>query len=203
MALDPADEQYDTLYDDLQGLVRDIAVNISNYDENIYKKELAIANATSKQVTAEDVFKYMKALVECFDYLPEEDEQKIMNGILDAVELHEKKQPNGMWVKKIRFKVPLKFPDGSVYDEVEFIDEDSLPNVNHDETVVCLFQQKPDDHIEIEIDLDEINPTYVGWPLWLFCTPIGTRQGLCKRNVTFEHLKCGKTWNRQDARYLR
>ena len=63
MALDPADEQYDALYDDLQGLVRNITVNISDYDDNIYKKELAIANATSKQVTAEDIFKYMKALV--------------------------------------------------------------------------------------------------------------------------------------------
>ena len=27
------------------------------------------------------------------------------------------------------------------------------------ETVVCLSQQKPDDHIEIEIDLDEIDAT--------------------------------------------
>ena len=30
------------------------------------------------------------------------------------------------------------------------------PNV---ETVVCLSQQKPDDHIEIEINLDEIDAT--------------------------------------------
>lgn len=29
----------------------------------------------------------------------------------------------------------------------------------HVETVVCLFQQKADDHIEIEIDLDEIDST--------------------------------------------
>ncbi len=71
------------MYDSLESVLRELSVNISNFDENIYKKELAIANATSKQVTAEDVFKYMKALVECFDYLPEEDEQKIMNGILD------------------------------------------------------------------------------------------------------------------------
>ena len=164
MALDPADEQYDALYDDLQGLVRDIAVNISNYDENIYKKELAIANATSKQVTAEDVFKYMKALVECFDYLPEEDEQKIMNGILDAVELHEQKKPNGMWVKKIRFKVPLKFPDGSVYDEVEFIDEDSLPNVNHDETVILMSNRniKPDGYIKLEVNTEELDAAKSG-----------------------------------------
>ena len=36
---------------------------------------------------------------------------------------------------------------------------DLFPRTKHVETVVCLSQQKPDDHIEIEIDLDEIDAT--------------------------------------------
>ena len=36
---------------------------------------------------------------------------------------------------------------------------DMFPFTGHVETVVCLSQQKPDDHIEIEIDLDEIDAT--------------------------------------------
>ncbi len=35
----------------------------------------------------------------------------------------------------------------------------SLDNGSHVETVICLSQQKPDDHIEIEINLDEIDAT--------------------------------------------
>ena len=35
----------------------------------------------------------------------------------------------------------------------------SLDNSGCVETVVCLSQQKPDDHIEIEINLDEIDAT--------------------------------------------
>jgi hypothetical protein len=34
-----------------------------------------------------------------------------------------------------------------------------FPNTVHVETVVLLSQQKPDDHIEIEINLDEIDAT--------------------------------------------
>lgn len=34
-----------------------------------------------------------------------------------------------------------------------------LDNQSQVETVVCLSQQKPDDHIEIEINLDEIDAT--------------------------------------------
>ena len=36
---------------------------------------------------------------------------------------------------------------------------DMFPGTVHVETVVLLSQQKPDDHIEIEIDLDEIDAT--------------------------------------------
>ena len=36
---------------------------------------------------------------------------------------------------------------------------DMFPQTVHVETVVCLSQQKPDDYIEIEIDLDEIDAT--------------------------------------------
>ena len=36
---------------------------------------------------------------------------------------------------------------------------DMFPMTNHCETVVLLSQQKPDDHIEIEINLDEIDAT--------------------------------------------
>ena len=80
----------------------------------------------------------MAALVEKFDDIPDRDKQAIMGNLLDRVEIHEKKQPNGIWVKKIRFKIPLSFPDGKVYDEVSFVTEDSLPKETTDETVVLL-----------------------------------------------------------------
>ena len=65
--------------------------------------------------------------------------------------------------------VPLDV-DGTFYDSIGFHGDgeekgegdDSvyfLPNEMHDETVVLLSQQKPDDTIEIDLDLDELDAT--------------------------------------------
>jgi 23S rRNA (uracil1939-C5)-methyltransferase len=45
------------------------------------------------------------------------------------------------------------------YRPVRICPIDQFPGTVHVETVVCLSQQKPDDHIEIEINLDEIDAT--------------------------------------------
>ena len=51
--------------------------------------------------------------------------------------------------RKLEFKLPI------IKKEMKII----LDNQSQVETVVCLSQQKPDDHIEIEINLDEIDAT--------------------------------------------
>lgn len=56
---------------------------------------------------------------------------------------------NGQWLKSIRFKLPIIENDLSI----------GLDNGNQVETVVLLSQQKPDDTIEIDLDLDELDAT--------------------------------------------
>jgi len=48
---------------------------------------------------------------------------------------------------------------GRGYMPVKICPIDQFPGTVHVETVVLLSQQKPDDHIEIEINLDEIDAT--------------------------------------------
>ena len=139
-SLDATSELYDTMYSDLERVLLEINRNIDNYKENINKKELAIANATSKALTFEQVYDMMKAFLERFEDFPDADKQRIMGAFLDHVELYEKKL-DGHWVKKIRFKVPLAFPDGKLYDEVSYVTENFLPKVTTDETVVLLTRQ--------------------------------------------------------------
>lgn len=61
-----------------------------------------------------------------------------MNCLLDSIQLHEKRQPNGLWIKSIRFKVPINI-DCELLDTIEISglsdNQNSLPDENHDETV--------------------------------------------------------------------
>ena len=65
------------------------------------------------------------------------------------MQIYEERKENGQWLKSIEFKLPII--------EKEFTL--SLDNDTHVESVVLLSKQKPDDTIEIDLDLDELDAT--------------------------------------------
>lgn len=138
MELDADDELYDEIYDDLQGLLRQRVKRITELDNKINQVSIAIQNAGSKAATAEEVYATMQIIVDMMDIMPERDEQKIMHALLDSVQIYPERQPNGLWIRRVRFKVPLEFNGFSSQDVIIDDDDNSLPNANNDETVVLL-----------------------------------------------------------------
>ena len=159
MELDADDDLYDEMYDDLQGLLRQRMKRISELDSKINQVSIAIQNAGSKAATAEEVYATMRIIVDMMDIMPERDEQEIMHALLDSVQIYPERQPNGLWIKSVRFKVPLEFDGVSSQDVIIDNDGNSLPNESNDECVISLSQQYPDDHIEFSLDLDEMDAT--------------------------------------------
>jgi site-specific DNA recombinase len=139
-ALDPFNESYDMLYDALQEVLADISKSRVEIEDDLYNTELSLSNATSAKCSAESIYKVMGSMIEMMDMMPDEDERIMMNVLLDNVQLYEVAQPNGMWVKSVRFKVPLNV-DGELYDELFTNNCNSLPNETTDETV-CLLSRK-------------------------------------------------------------
>ena len=72
MVLDAEDELYDSMYDDLQGLLREYTKNIAELDSNTNKTNIAIENATNKQVSAQEVYNIMQTIIELMDIMPED-----------------------------------------------------------------------------------------------------------------------------------
>ena len=60
--------------------------------------------------------------------MDEAERRRLMESLIDEIQIYEERQPNGQWLKSIRFKLPI-------------IDEGmslSLDNDSHIETVVLL-----------------------------------------------------------------
>ena len=60
--------------------------------------------------------------------MDEAERRRLMESLIDEIQIYEERQPNGQWLKSIRFKLPI-------------IDEDmsmSLDNDSHIESVVKL-----------------------------------------------------------------
>ncbi len=69
------------------------------------------------------------------------EKRQLLEALISEIQIHEEQQPNGQWLKSIKFKLPI-------------IDEDmtlSLDNDSHVETVALLSRQKVDDYIKIYV----------------------------------------------------
>lgn len=162
MALDADDDLYDAMYEDLQSLLREHTKNISELDAQINQISISIQNAGSQAATAEDVYQIMRAAIEYIDLMPDEDERTIMQSMLESVQVFPERQPNGLLVKSVRFKVPLNY-NGVRFQDVELVGNDDngdfLPNESNVETVVLLSKLNTKQHIEVDLDLGEMDLT--------------------------------------------
>lgn len=116
-ALDPDDPLYDSLFDDLQGILRQHTETIAGIEKNIRKTEIAIQNSASQQDTARYVQAYMEVMIESISELPYDMEKELMNALLDRVEVFPEPQENGQILKLVRFKIPMEL-NGEVYDQI-------------------------------------------------------------------------------------
>ena len=62
------------------------------------------------------------------------------------------------WVKQVKLKVPLTKENGELQYTLDLLDE-FQPKEEHVETVCLLSKLHTKQHIEVEIDLDELDAT--------------------------------------------
>ena len=164
--LDIDDEFYDDLMKTYKDGLYEINEQITVIDNNLYQNELAIQNAQGENLSVEVYKRIIDEMIDNIDDMTDADKKMLMNLLIEKIEIYPEKQPDGRWIKSVQFKIPLNI-DGKAVDTLYFDDdkddtegdENSLRQSRHDETVVLLSQQRPDDTIEIDLNLDELDAT--------------------------------------------
>ena len=80
------------------------------------------------------------------------EKKEFMRTFIKTIELYPERDDSGRIIKQISFKFPVYY-NGCEGDTIRLLNENTV------ETVVLLSQQKPDDTIEIDLDLDELDAT--------------------------------------------
>ena len=68
-----------------------------------------------------------------------------MESLISEIHIYEERQPNGQWLKSIKFKLPI------IEEDMEM----SLDSDTHVETVVLLSHKKADSYIHIDVEFGE------------------------------------------------
>ena len=125
------------------------------YDKIDDAEELLVSAKAKKRslladkITGDNIYKALVFFDKLYAQMNEAEKREFLSQLVDNVQIYKERKENGQWLKSIEFKLPII--------EKEFTL--SLDNDTQNETVVLLSQQKPDDTIEIDLDLDELDAT--------------------------------------------
>ena len=155
------EKDIDAIYDDDKHAERkrqDMNNRLNKIYEEIYNIEDMIIDCEKKKeaakqdvLTKENVFKMLLVFDKIFDKMNDADKRKLLESMIAEVHLH----PKDTWqegknpIKEIKYAFPVS------QEVMEALRE----NVASVESVVLLSQQKADDYLEVEIDLDELDAT--------------------------------------------
>ena len=129
---DRLSKAYDRI-DDLEGLLLDAKA----------KKRTIEA----EKITGDNIYKILFYFDKMYAVMDEAERRHLMESLIDEIQIYEERQPNGQWLKSIRFKLPIIDDDMSL----------SLDNDSHIECVclLCNKNAKRKEYVEIGVDADD------------------------------------------------
>lgn len=150
--MDIDDPHYERKYESLNRRLNQTFEAIDDLEQRIKSLELRMDNAKKEQLSRDSVYEYLLLFDQIYDRMTDREKKTFMKSFIDHIEIYPEKQKNGQQLKTIYFKFPVSY-NGGVSDVI------SLPNETMDETVCLLSKLNADKHIDVELDMDELDLT--------------------------------------------
>ena len=130
-SLDPDDRHYVRRKADLDDRLYKMYDKIEDTESLLIAaraKKLAIE---AEKLTGDNIYKVLIYFDKLYSVMNEQEKRQLMEKLISEIQIFEERQPNGQWLKSIKFRLPIIEEDMSL----------SLDNDTHIETV-CLLSRK-------------------------------------------------------------
>ena len=153
-SLDYEDKHYQRRKTDLENHLYKTYDKIDDAEELLVSAKAKKRSLLADKITGDNIYKALVFFDKLYAQMNEAEKREFLSQLVDNVQIYEERKENGQWLKSIEFKLPII--------EKEFAL--SLDNDTQNETVVLLSQlkQKPDDYINVTIELDDMDITSAG-----------------------------------------
>lgn len=71
------------------------------------ERDIVISSIMADKVTGDNIYKALIYIDEFYDKMNESERREFMTVLLDNVQIYEKRQANGQWLKSMEFKLPI------------------------------------------------------------------------------------------------
>jgi len=112
--LDVLDSMYDRKYQDMTDRLYGLYDKLEDIEREIIESEKRIATIKENKVTSNNIYNILIYFDKFYDKFTEKEKKEFFLGLIERVEIFDKKQEDGRIIKKIVFKFPVFVGDEEV-----------------------------------------------------------------------------------------
>lgn len=150
--LDVNDRHYERKYQDMQERLDNLYDRISELEEMLADAEEKISASCGEQITGKQIYQFLLEFDKIYRKMTDLEKKEFMRTFIKAIELYPERDDSGRIIKQISFKFPVYY-NGCEGDTIRLLNENTV------ETVVLLSKLNTKQHIEVELNLDELDLT--------------------------------------------
>ena len=129
----------------IHGTIDEIEVQIDDVQSQI-------RSIRQEKISGDNIYRLLLAFDQVYEAASEVERKEFMRAFIERIELFPEKQPDGNWIRKIIFNFPVPV-NGTEVKELP------LENETIVETICLLSKLNAKQHIEINLDMDELDLT--------------------------------------------
>ena len=132
-SLDPDDKHYIKRKADLGDRLYKMYDKIEDAENLLIAARAKKMSIEAEKLTGDNIYKVLIYFDKLYSVMNEQEKRQIMESLISEIQIYPERQPNGQWLKSIKFKLPIIEEDMNI----------SLDNDSQAETV-CLLRKTQD-----------------------------------------------------------
>ena len=146
--LDPDDRHYIIRKSDLDERLYRMYDKIEDAENQLVTARAKKQAIEADKITGDNIYKILLCFEKLYNVMNPVERKKLMEHLISEVQIYPERQPNGQWLKSIKFRLPI----------IENGTDLCLDNGSHVETVVLLSKGEVDSKkIRVEFSLEDMD----------------------------------------------
>ena len=152
-SLDIMDKFYEKKYQDMETRLYRLYDEIEGVENSIEEVKNRLLNIQQQKISEENVYQFLLYFDKLYDKFTDLEKKEFLNSFVEQVDIYEQEQPDGRFLKHIKFRFPVYFGDRET-QELCWDNESTVETV-------CLLSKlhEAKHHVNVRLDMDELDLT--------------------------------------------
>ena len=147
-SLDIMDKFYEKKYQDMETRLYRLYDEIEGVENSIEEVKNRLLNIRQQKISEENVYQFLLYFDKLYDKFTDLEKKEFLNSFVEQVDIYEQEQPDGRFLKHIKFRFPVYFGDRET-QELCWDNESTV------ESIVLLSHKSPDSKINVKVEFGE------------------------------------------------